>query len=73
MMVWVKGVVDWLLFIIGIDGDIVDCGGVFVLVGLIGVGKIIIIVKLVVCCVLWYGLNKVVLVMIDGYWIGVYE
>lgn len=44
-----------------------------VLFGLMGVGKIIIVVKLVVCVVMEYGFDNVVLVIIDIYCIGVYE
>lgn len=48
-------------------------GGVFVFVGLAGVGKIIIIFKIVICYVLEYGVENLVLVIMDSYCFVGYE
>lgn len=61
------------LLVFDSEDVLMECGGVFVLMGLMGVGKMIIIVKLVVCCVMCFGVSKVVLLIIDSYWIGGYE
>jgi len=72
-MAWVKGAADRALFTIGNDGDIVDRGGVYALVGPTGVGKTTTTAKLAARCVLRHGPSKVALVTTDGYRIGAHE
>ncbi len=72
-MAWVKGAADRSLFTIGNDGDIVDRGGVYALVGPTGVGKTTTTAKLAARCVLRHGPSKVALVTTDGYRIGAHE
>lgn len=72
-MAWVKGAADRSLFTIGNEGDIVDRGGVFALVGPTGVGKTTTTAKLAARCVLRHGPSKVALVTTDGYRIGAHE
>ncbi|RIX41200.1 MAG: flagellar biosynthesis protein FlhF [Rhodocyclales bacterium GT-UBC] len=72
-MAWVKGAADRSLFTIGNEGDIVDRGGVYALVGPTGVGKTTTTAKLAARCVLRHGPSKVALVTTDGYRIGAHE
>src|SRR6185369_1073908 len=72
-MAWVKGAADRALFTIGNEGDIVDRGGVYALVGPTGVGKTTTTAKLAARCVLRHGPSKVALVTTDGYRIGAHE
>ena len=72
-MAWVKGAADRSLYTIGNEGDIVDRGGVYALVGPTGVGKTTTTAKLAARCVLRHGPNKVALVTTDGYRIGAHE
>lgn len=72
-MAWVKGAADRALYTIGNDGDIVDRGGVYALVGPTGVGKTTTTAKLAARCVLRHGPSKVALVTTDGYRIGAHE
>ncbi|MFV5213287.1 flagellar biosynthesis protein FlhF [Azonexus caeni] len=72
-MAWVKGAADRSLTIVGSDGDIVDRGGVYALVGPTGVGKTTTTAKLAARCVLRHGPSKVALVTTDGYRIGAHE
>lgn len=72
-MAWVKGAADRSLLTIGNEGDIVDRGGVYALVGPTGVGKTTTTAKLAARCVLRHGPNKVALVTTDGYRIGAHE
>lgn len=70
---WVKGAADRSLFTIGSDGDIIDRGGIYALVGPTGVGKTTTTAKLAARCVLRHGPSKVALVTTDGYRIGAHE
>ncbi|MBL8430333.1 MAG: flagellar biosynthesis protein FlhF [Dechloromonas sp.] len=72
-MAWVKGAADRSLLTIGNEGDIVDRGGVYALVGPTGVGKTTTTAKLAARCVLRHGPSKVALVTTDGYRIGAHE
>lgn len=72
-MAWVKGAADRSLFTIGNEGDIVDRGGIYALVGPTGVGKTTTTAKLAARCVLRHGPSKVALVTTDGYRIGAHE
>jgi flagellar biosynthesis protein FlhF len=70
---WVKGAADRSLMTISNEGDIVDRGGVYALVGPTGVGKTTTTAKLAARCVLRHGPSKVALVTTDGYRIGAHE
>lgn len=72
-LAWVRGAADRCLHTVGADGDIVDRGGVFALVGPTGVGKTTTTAKLAARCVLRHGPSKVALVTTDGYRIGAHE
>ena len=72
-MAWVKGAADRCLMTISNEGDIVDRGGVYALVGPTGVGKTTTTAKLAARCVLRHGSSKVALVTTDGYRIGAHE
>jgi flagellar biosynthesis protein FlhF len=72
-MAWVKGAADRSLMTISSEGDIVDRGGVYALVGPTGVGKTTTTAKLAARCVLRHGPSKVALVTTDGYRIGAHE
>ena len=72
-MAWVKGAADRSLLTVGGEGDIVDRGGVYALVGPTGVGKTTTTAKLAARCVLRHGPSKVALVTTDGYRIGAHE
>ena len=70
---WVKDAADRSLCTIGTEGDIVDRGGVYALVGPTGVGKTTTTAKLAARCVLRHGASKVALITTDGYRIGAHE
>lgn len=72
-MAWVKGAADHSLITISSEGDIVDRGGIYALVGPTGVGKTTTTAKLAARCVLRHGPSKVALVTTDGYRIGAHE
>lgn len=72
-MAWIKGAADRSLLTIGSEGDIVDRGGIYALVGPTGVGKTTTTAKLAARCVLRHGASKVALVTTDGYRIGAHE
>src|SRR5574343_111214 len=72
-MAWVKGAADRSLMTIGNEGDIVERGGIYALVGPTGVGKTTTTAKLAARCVLRHGPSKVALVTTDGYRIGAHE
>ena len=72
-MAWAKGAADHSLMTISSDGDIVDRGGIYALVGPTGVGKTTTTAKLAARCVLRHGPSKVALVTTDGYRIGAHE
>ena len=72
-LAWVKGAADHSLMTISSEGDIVDRGGIYALVGPTGVGKTTTTAKLAARCVLRHGPSKVALVTTDGYRIGAHE
>ncbi|MER2541639.1 MAG: flagellar biosynthesis protein FlhF [Azonexus sp.] len=72
-LAWVKGAADRSLMTISNEGDIVDRGGIYALVGPTGVGKTTTTAKLAARCVLRHGPSKVALVTTDGYRIGAHE
>ncbi|WP_306605959.1 flagellar biosynthesis protein FlhF [Azonexus sp.] len=72
-MAWIKGAADRSLLTVGSEGDIVDHGGIYALVGPTGVGKTTTTAKLAARCVLRHGPSKVALVTTDGYRIGAHE
>jgi flagellar biosynthesis protein FlhF len=72
-MAWVKGAADRSLHVISNEGDIVDKGGVYALVGPTGVGKTTTTAKLAARCVLRHGPSKVALITTDSYRIGAHE
>jgi flagellar biosynthesis protein FlhF len=72
-MAWVRGAADRCLHTMTSEGDIVDRGGVYALVGPTGVGKTTTTAKLAARCVLRHGPSKVALVTTDGYRIGAHE
>ena len=55
------------------DGDIIDKGGIYALMGPTGVGKTTTTAKLAARCVLRHGASKVALVTTDSYRIGAHE
>lgn len=72
-LAWVRGVADRSLITLGLEGDIIDKGGVYALMGPTGVGKTTTTAKLAARCVLRHGANKVALVTTDSYRIGAHE
>ena len=72
-MAWVKGAADRSLLTVGSEGDIVDRGGIYALVGPTGVGKTTTTAKLAARCVLRHGPSKVALITTDSYRIGAHE
>ena len=72
-LAWVKAATDRALRTIGAEGDIIDRGGVYALVGPTGVGKTTTTAKLAERCVLRHGASKVALITTDGYRIGAHE
>ena len=55
------------------DGDLIDRGGVYALVGPTGVGKTTTTAKLAARCVVRYGADRLALLTTDGYRIGAHE
>jgi flagellar biosynthesis protein FlhF len=72
-LAWVKGGAERALITINSENDIVDCGGIYALVGPTGVGKTTTTAKLAARCVLRHGASKVALVTTDAYRIGAHE
>ncbi len=72
-MAWAKGAADRSLLTINPEGDIIDRGGVYALVGPTGVGKTTTTAKLAARSVLRHGPGKVALVTTDSYRIGAHE
>lgn len=72
-LAWVKAAADRSLRTIGAEGDIIDQGGVYALVGPTGVGKTTTTAKLAARCVLRHGASKIALITTDGYRIGAHE
>lgn len=72
-LAWVKGGAERALITINSESDIVDCGGIYALVGPTGVGKTTTTAKLAARCVLRHGASKVALVTTDAYRIGAHE
>jgi flagellar biosynthesis protein FlhF len=70
---WARNAADRAFLTIDEENDIVDCGGVYALLGPTGVGKTTTTAKLAARCVLRHGANKVALVTTDGYRIGAHE
>ncbi|QDX81376.1 flagellar biosynthesis protein FlhF [Denitratisoma sp. DHT3] len=58
---------------LGNEGDLIDKGGVYALVGPTGVGKTTSTAKLAARCVVRYGADRVALLTTDGYRIGAHE
>ncbi|RTL57797.1 MAG: flagellar biosynthesis protein FlhF [Rhodocyclaceae bacterium] len=58
---------------LGNEGDLIDRGGVYALVGPTGVGKTTTTAKLAARCVVRYGADKVALLTTDSYRIGAHE
>lgn len=55
------------------EGDLIDKGGVYALVGPTGVGKTTLTAKLAARCVVRYGAERVALLTTDSYRIGAHE
>lgn len=55
------------------DADLIDCGGVYALVGPTGVGKTTTTAKIAARCVVRHGADKLALITTDGYRIGAQE
>lgn len=70
---WAKAAADRALITVGNEGDIIERGGVYALVGPTGVGKTTTTAKLAARCVLRHGAGKLALVTTDGYRIGAHE
>ena len=58
---------------LGNEGDLIDRGGVYALVGPTGVGKTTTTAKLAARCVVRYGAERVALLTTDSYRIGAHE
>lgn len=58
---------------LGNEGDLIDKGGVYALVGPTGVGKTTSTAKLAARCVVRYGADRVALLTTDSYRIGAHE
>jgi len=70
---WLKSAINRRLRTLGNDGDIIERGGVYALVGPTGVGKTTTTAKLAARCVVRYGADKIALLTTDGYRIGAHE
>ena len=70
---WAKNAVGRNLRTLGPEGDLIDRGGVFALVGPTGVGKTTTTAKLAARCVVRYGSDKLALLTTDSYRIGAHE
>jgi flagellar biosynthesis protein FlhF len=72
-LTWIKTVLAKNLNAIACDSEMLECGGVFALVGPTGVGKTTTTAKLAARCVMRHGAGKLALITTDGYRIGGYE
>jgi flagellar biosynthesis protein FlhF len=70
---WARNAVGRNLRTLGPEGDLIDRGGVFALVGPTGVGKTTTTAKLAARCVVRYGADKLALLTTDSYRIGAHE
>ncbi len=70
---WLMAGLNRRLRTLGNEGDLIDRGGVYALVGPTGVGKTTTTAKLAARCVVRYGAEKVALLTTDGYRIGAHE
>ena len=70
---WVMERADRMLTALDAETDIVNCGGIYALVGPTGVGKTTTTAKLAARCVMRHGANNVTLITTDAYRIGAYE
>jgi flagellar biosynthesis protein FlhF len=72
-LAWVKAVLDHNLRTVAAADEIVECGGVYALVGPTGVGKTTTVAKIAARCVVRYGAERLALLTTDGYRIGAHE
>ncbi len=70
---WARNAVGRNLRTLGTEGDLIDRGGVYALVGPTGVGKTTTTAKLAARCVVRYGADKLALLTTDSYRIGAHE
>jgi len=70
---WLMSSLNRRLRTLGNEGDLIDRGGVYALVGPTGVGKTTTTAKLAARCVVRYGAEKVALLTTDSYRIGAHE
>lgn len=70
---WARNTVGRNLRTLGPEGDLIDRGGVYALVGPTGVGKTTTTAKLAARCVVRYGADKLALLTTDSYRIGAHE
>ncbi len=70
---WLMSALNRRLRTLGNEGDLIDRGGVYALVGPTGVGKTTTTAKLAARCVVRYGADKVALLTTDSYRIGAHE
>ena len=70
---WVNTALLHNLPAVGINGDLVEGGGVFALVGPTGVGKTTTVAKLAARCTLKHGAARVALITTDMYRIGAHD
>ncbi|MFZ6862477.1 flagellar biosynthesis protein FlhF [Undibacterium sp. Ji67W] len=70
---WIKSILARNLSSIDNEGEILEKGGVYALVGPTGVGKTTTTAKLAARCVMRHGPSKLALITTDGYRIGGYE
>lgn len=70
---WIKSILTRNLSTISNEGEILEKGGVYALVGPTGVGKTTTTAKLAARCVMRHGPTKLALITTDGYRIGGYE
>lgn len=70
---WLTAAVNRRLRTLSSEGDFIDRGGVYALVGPTGVGKTTTTAKLAARCVVRYGAEHLALLTTDGYRIGAHE
>ena len=70
---WLMAAVSRRLRTLGNEGDLIDRGGVYAIVGPTGVGKTTTTAKLAARCVVRYGAERVALLTTDSYRIGAHE
>lgn len=70
---WLMSALNRRLRTLGNEGDLIDRGGVYALVGPTGVGKTTTTAKLAARCVVRYGADKLALLTTDSYRIGAHE